>query len=115
MLFARSLGGKERLHRTLQRRLHSFVRIAHSKTDVGARFQMAAVWLPSSITRFGGIRKKSVAARALRCMILNTLQRIRPNREFLGFRDCELPYAGCSDAFFRRALHNRGIATRSKK
>jgi hypothetical protein len=49
--FAWSLGGKERLHRTLQRRLHSFVRIAHSKADVGARFQMAAVWLLSPARR----------------------------------------------------------------
>jgi hypothetical protein len=45
---------------------------------------------------------------------------VRPNDEFMNllldwmfaFRDRELPYAGCSDAFFRRALHNRGIARR---
>jgi hypothetical protein len=29
-----------------------------------------SVWLPSSITRFGGMLKKSVAASALRCILV---------------------------------------------
>src|SRR5262249_34349239 len=47
------------------------------------RFRAAQIsaWLPSSMTRFGGMRKKSVAASALRCMTSNSWQRTRPSRE----------------------------------
>src|SRR6516225_7598750 len=38
-----------------------------------------STWPPSSMTRFGGIRKNSVAASALRCIASNNLQRTAPN------------------------------------
>src|SRR5262249_1970039 len=48
----------------------------------GAACAHISTLVPISITRFGGMRKNSVAARALRCMASNNLQRMVLRRDF---------------------------------